>query len=238
MSTPGSRRDASRSGAAAGQSPPSHRGRTPFGVGLSLVPIPRASRKIGTPSLSIVADFRDEEMIAHRCPGADPIGCGRGPGVSPLWGMQRAQARRYSLCIVAIAQRAARVAQFAAASEPMEIGIIGLGRMGGNMALCLIAKGHRVVVNNRSTGLIKEIASHGAIAANTPGRSPSWPRGRRSSLSSSGWATWARSLSPSQPAPRRGCGSPPWCVGLAALALVSSRRTPVADEQHRVGSSV
>lgn len=50
----------------------------------------------------------------------------------------------------------------------MEIGIIGLGRMGSNMALRLIAKGHRVVVNNRSPGPMKEIASHGAIPANTP----------------------------------------------------------------------
>jgi len=50
----------------------------------------------------------------------------------------------------------------------MEIGIIGLGRMGGNMALRLIAKGHRVVVNNRSPGPMEEIAAHGAVAANTP----------------------------------------------------------------------
>lgn len=50
----------------------------------------------------------------------------------------------------------------------MEIGIIGLGRMGGNMALRLVAKGHRVVVNNRSPGPMEEIVAQGAIAANTP----------------------------------------------------------------------
>jgi 6-phosphogluconate dehydrogenase len=50
----------------------------------------------------------------------------------------------------------------------MELGIIGLGRMGGNMALRLLAKGHRVFVNNRSPGPMKEIASRGAVAANTP----------------------------------------------------------------------
>src|SRR6266550_3866366 len=38
----------------------------------------------------------------------------------------------------------------------MEIGIIGLGRMGGNMVSRLLKKGHRVVANNRSPGPIKE----------------------------------------------------------------------------------
>ncbi len=50
----------------------------------------------------------------------------------------------------------------------MEIGIIGLGRMGRNMALRLMTKGHRVFVNNRSPGPRKEMASQGAVAANTP----------------------------------------------------------------------
>lgn len=50
----------------------------------------------------------------------------------------------------------------------MDIGIIGLGRMGGNMALRLLAKGHRVFVNNRSPGPMKEIAAHGAVPANSP----------------------------------------------------------------------
>lgn len=49
----------------------------------------------------------------------------------------------------------------------MKLGMIGLGRMGGNMARRLLRNGHEVVVTNRSQPPIDEIvASDGAIGAN------------------------------------------------------------------------
>lgn len=50
----------------------------------------------------------------------------------------------------------------------MQIGIIGLGRMGANMARRLIRGGHEVVVSNRSPGPVKELEAEGAIGAYTP----------------------------------------------------------------------
>ena len=47
----------------------------------------------------------------------------------------------------------------------MEIGIYGLGRMGGNMATRLVLGGHRVVASNRSRGPVDAAVQHGAIAA-------------------------------------------------------------------------
>jgi len=47
----------------------------------------------------------------------------------------------------------------------MEIGIYGLCRMGGNMAVRLAQGGHRVVASNRSRGPVDEAVAHGAIAA-------------------------------------------------------------------------
>ena len=49
----------------------------------------------------------------------------------------------------------------------MEIGLIGLGRMGAGMARRWLRGGHRVVVNNRSRGPIDELAADGAVAAYT-----------------------------------------------------------------------
>jgi len=49
----------------------------------------------------------------------------------------------------------------------MEIGIYGLGRMGGNMATRLARGGHHVVVSNRSRGPVDEAVQHGAVAAYT-----------------------------------------------------------------------
>jgi 6-phosphogluconate dehydrogenase len=46
----------------------------------------------------------------------------------------------------------------------MEIGFIGLGRMGANMVQRLLRGGHRVVAYNRSPDKTREIAEHGAIA--------------------------------------------------------------------------
>ncbi|MEI7646510.1 MAG: decarboxylating 6-phosphogluconate dehydrogenase [Chloroflexales bacterium] len=47
----------------------------------------------------------------------------------------------------------------------MDIGIIGLGRMGAGMAERWLRAGHRVVVNNRSRGPVDELAAKGADPA-------------------------------------------------------------------------
>jgi 6-phosphogluconate dehydrogenase len=50
----------------------------------------------------------------------------------------------------------------------MELGLIGLGRMGANMAIRLLQGGHRVVVQNRTFEKAQELADqHGAVAART-----------------------------------------------------------------------
>jgi 6-phosphogluconate dehydrogenase len=45
----------------------------------------------------------------------------------------------------------------------MELGMIGLGRMGGNMARRLLAGGHRIVAYNRSYRQVEEAAKFGAV---------------------------------------------------------------------------
>ena len=47
----------------------------------------------------------------------------------------------------------------------MEIGLYGLGRMGGNMVTRLARGGHRVVAGNRSPDPVREAVTHGAIAS-------------------------------------------------------------------------
>jgi len=47
----------------------------------------------------------------------------------------------------------------------MELAIVGLGRMGANMALRLLQGGHRVVVANRSRAPIEGLAAQGAVPA-------------------------------------------------------------------------
>jgi 6-phosphogluconate dehydrogenase len=47
----------------------------------------------------------------------------------------------------------------------MELGIIGLGRMGANIARRLLRAGHRVVAYNRSPGPVRELEREGAIGA-------------------------------------------------------------------------
>ena len=47
----------------------------------------------------------------------------------------------------------------------MELGFIGLGRMGANMVERLLLGGHRIVAYNRSPDKTREIAEHGAIPA-------------------------------------------------------------------------
>jgi 6-phosphogluconate dehydrogenase len=49
----------------------------------------------------------------------------------------------------------------------MDVGFIGLGRMGANMARRLLRSGHRVVVYNRTAEKARELAGEGAEAAST-----------------------------------------------------------------------
>jgi len=49
----------------------------------------------------------------------------------------------------------------------MEIGMIGLGKMGGNMVTRLIQGGHKVVAYDRSPDAVKAAAAQGAVGANT-----------------------------------------------------------------------
>jgi 6-phosphogluconate dehydrogenase len=49
----------------------------------------------------------------------------------------------------------------------MELGFVGLGRMGKNMVLRLLRDKHRIVAWNREAGPIAEVAKAGALAANS-----------------------------------------------------------------------
>jgi 6-phosphogluconate dehydrogenase len=49
----------------------------------------------------------------------------------------------------------------------MEIGIVGLGRMGANIARRLMRAGHRVVAHDRSAGAIEAVAADGAVPASS-----------------------------------------------------------------------
>src|SRR4030088_1272570 len=51
--------------------------------------------------------------------------------------------------------------------DGMEIGLYGLGRMGGNMVTRLVRGGHRVVAGNRSPGPVDEAKAGGAVGAYT-----------------------------------------------------------------------
>ena len=50
----------------------------------------------------------------------------------------------------------------------MQIGFIGLGRMGGPIAENLLKAGHSVTVWNRSPGPVQQLVGQGAVAAQTP----------------------------------------------------------------------
>ncbi len=47
----------------------------------------------------------------------------------------------------------------------MQLGMIGLGRMGGNMTVRLLRGGHQMIVWNRSKGPVEEAVAAGATAA-------------------------------------------------------------------------
>jgi 6-phosphogluconate dehydrogenase len=56
----------------------------------------------------------------------------------------------------------------AAARKTMQLGMIGLGRMGANMVRRLKAAGHDCVVFNRSAKAIEELATEGVVGASSP----------------------------------------------------------------------
>jgi 6-phosphogluconate dehydrogenase len=49
----------------------------------------------------------------------------------------------------------------------MQIGMVGLGRMGGNIVRRLMRHGHRAVVYDRSEGAVKALADEGALASSS-----------------------------------------------------------------------
>lgn len=51
----------------------------------------------------------------------------------------------------------------------MQCGMIGLGRMGANMARRLLRGGHEVVVSNRSPEPVEQLEAEGAVGARSPG---------------------------------------------------------------------
>ena len=48
----------------------------------------------------------------------------------------------------------------------MDVAMVGLGRMGGNMARRLLRDGHRVVVWNRASAESEELGAEGALPVN------------------------------------------------------------------------
>src|ERR1700761_569926 len=51
--------------------------------------------------------------------------------------------------------------------RPMQLGMIGLGRMGANLVRRLMRDGHRGVAYDRSADAVKQLASEGAPGANS-----------------------------------------------------------------------
>ena len=49
----------------------------------------------------------------------------------------------------------------------MQLGMMGLGRMGANMVRRLLKGGHECVVFNRSPNKVKELAGEGAVGASS-----------------------------------------------------------------------
>jgi len=49
----------------------------------------------------------------------------------------------------------------------MEMGMVGLGRMGGNMVLRLLKRGHRMIAYDRSADAVKSHEAQGAVGANS-----------------------------------------------------------------------
>src|SRR4030095_4412692 len=80
---------------------------------------------------------------------------------NPTWGKSVATIRRGPTC------RTIRHHEAASGRKEMtmQIGMIGLGRMGANMVRRLAAAGHDCVVFNRSAKAVKELAAEGVAGA-------------------------------------------------------------------------
>lgn len=86
----------------------------------------------------------------------------------------------------------------------MDIGIIGLGRMGANIARRLMRAGHRVVAFDRNPEAVKAVAADGAVPASTPGEMASlltppravWLMLPSGKITEDAVADWATRLTP------------------------------------------
>src|SRR5437899_2510162 len=65
------------------------------------------------------------------------------------------------------AEESGRTATEKGRLQNMDIGLYGLGRMGGNMVTRLARGGHRVVAGNRSPEPVQEATTHGAVASSS-----------------------------------------------------------------------
>src|SRR5271166_3787524 len=54
-----------------------------------------------------------------------------------------------------------------ATDTPMQLGMVGLGRMGANLVRRLMRDGHRCVVYDVNPGVVKELEGEGATGATT-----------------------------------------------------------------------
>ena len=61
-----------------------------------------------------------------------------------------------------------------ATDRPLQLGMIGLGRMGANLVRRLMRDGHRCVVYDVNANVVKELASEGATGAGSLGRRPTF----------------------------------------------------------------
>jgi len=50
-------------------------------------------------------------------------------------------------------------------NRPMQLGMVGLGRMGANLVRRLMRDGHRCVVHDLDADAVRELASEGAVGA-------------------------------------------------------------------------
>ena len=73
----------------------------------------------------------------------------------------------------------------------MQLGMIGLGRMGANMVRRLMADGHECVVWDPSADAVQELAGEGAVARRRPPRTS--PPGCRRRARSGSWSPPASS---------------------------------------------
>jgi len=107
-------------------------------------------------------------------------------------------------------------------NDPIDIGLIGAGRMGGAMAANLLAKGHALAVWDLDSGRLTNLAEAGARIAST------WRRGWLGGLG-------ADHLLPVDRGTGRHGRSTPECTGPArrgsALTVLRDSTLPLADKQ-------